>query len=147
MATRDAPLSLSLLFIDVDHFKQVNDRHGHPVGDAVLQRVARIMADVVRRPIDLVARYAGDEFVILLPDTPAAGAEEIAQLLSDRVDSTLNAVRVEGQILPVSLSIGSATLIPGPGMSHDELLRRADAALYDAKREGRHCARAWKADA
>jgi diguanylate cyclase (GGDEF)-like protein len=130
---------LSLLLIDLDHFKSVNDRFGHPTGDAVLSSVAgRLQARL--RPGDLLARYGGEEFSILLPATSA----EAALLCAERVLAAVSAnpVTVDGYHLPLTVSIGLATLNDGDDATHPDsalLLKRADLALYRAKAEGRNC--------
>jgi len=114
----------AVLMVDVDHFKQINDREGHAAGDAVLREVALALVGEARQE-DLTGRWGGDEFLVILPDTEAEGARMVAERIAD-------AVRVR---LPVhgSLSIGCAAGVGAP----DGLLHRADAALYEAKREGR----------
>jgi diguanylate cyclase (GGDEF)-like protein len=122
----------SLLLVDIDHFKRINDGYGHLGGDQVLTEVARRMAAVVRRG-DLVARYGGEEFAILLPRT---GPDKLAQL-GERVRRTVAAapVRIDGNQVAVTVSVGGAEL--APGQDPDDLLRAADAALYAAKDAGR----------
>jgi diguanylate cyclase (GGDEF)-like protein len=126
------PLALAML--DVDHFKAVNDRHGHDVGDLVLREAsARIKGSV--RDTDLVARYGGEEFVVLLPSTQLAGAlvvaERIRRAFADKPFET-----ARGR-LQVTTSIG-LSLYPSRGVStKDQLLRAADSALYRAKEDGR----------
>ncbi len=127
---------LSLLMIDIDHFKAVNDRHGHLVGDATLRSVARVLlADV--RPSDLVARYGGEEFVVLLPETTAAGAGLIAERIRRRIAQT---PLHEGDDAPlaVTVSIGVAAHPEHGGGDGLALLRAADRALYAAKSGGRN---------
>ncbi|WP_020648667.1 GGDEF domain-containing protein [Solimonas variicoloris] len=125
---------LSLLFFDVDDFKSYNDRYGHGIGDAVLRRVARIAEQLAQRPGDFVGRFGGDEFVILLPETPGDGAQAIANELEARVASTAQAVRCDGTPLPMSVSAGCACRIPAAGETPDLLVEAADAALYARKR-------------
>ncbi len=133
----DVPLSLCVL--DVDHFKAVNDRHGHPMGDKVLVRLAAAMQRM-RRVSDTCARLGGEEFCLLLPHTGAAAAETAAE----RVHRVVRALRF-GEVpgLRVTVSIGIATT-PAPlpaGTSYEalgrQLMARADGALYEAKRGGR----------
>jgi diguanylate cyclase (GGDEF)-like protein len=121
---------LALLFIDLDDFKAHNDALGHKAGDEALRRVARILEGCGRQ-IDLVARYGGDEFVLLLTDSDAAGACEVAE----RVRRSVAATDAAGG-LPLTVSIGIATF-PGDARTKDELLDKADWALYAAKRAGR----------
>ena len=127
---------LGLLIVDLDHFKRVNDRHGHPVGDQVLAEVARRIRTSTRLP-DIVARYGGEEFVLLLPGTDDAGAVVTAERIRRRL-SRLPIVAGGQDALRISVtcSVGVAAY-PVHGATVDELLRRADAALYTAKSEGR----------
>ncbi|HKC61370.1 MAG TPA: diguanylate cyclase [Myxococcales bacterium] len=125
---------LSLLLIDVDHFKKVNDTHGHPAGDAVLRGVAAV-ARAQARETDLVARYGGEELAVVLPETDAAGARAIAERLRAAVESTAHAS--DQGALRVTVSVGVATW-PGGGQNGDELLTTADRALYRAKQTGRN---------
>lgn len=129
---------LSLLVIDVDHFKQVNDRHGHLVGDAVLKRVAALLEKTVRRT-DLVARFGGEEFIVLLPETTAEGAAKLAESLRARIGG--EPVRAEAGGEPVSVavtvSIGVATVAGAAPLPFDDLMERADRAVYRAKHTGR----------
>jgi len=127
---------LGLLIVDLDHFKRVNDRHGHPVGDQVLAEVARRIRTSTRLP-DIVARYGGEEFVLLLPGTDASGAVVTAERIRKRV-SRLPIVAGGQDVLRISVtcSVGVAAY-PAHGATVDELLQRADAALYTAKSQGR----------
>lgn len=127
---------LGLLIVDLDHFKRVNDRHGHPVGDQVLAEVARRIRTSTRLP-DVVARYGGEEFVLLLPGTDAAGAVVTAERIRRRL-SRLPVVAGGQDALRISVtcSVGVAAY-PAHGTTVEELLRRADAALYTAKSQGR----------
>jgi diguanylate cyclase (GGDEF)-like protein/PAS domain S-box-containing protein len=129
---RRAKQSLSLLMLDVDHFKQYNDAFGHPAGDAVLRRVARVL-EAASREADLVARYGGEEFVILLPNTDAAGTAPAAERLRAAVEAAPWTSR------DVTVSVGAATLADAAGGDAPFLLiDAADAALYAAKRRGRN---------
>jgi diguanylate cyclase (GGDEF)-like protein len=127
---------LSLLLIDIDHFKQVNDAHGHLAGDLVLQHVAYVIKAVVRRS-DLPARYGGEEFVIVLPSTGAEGGRVAAERLRAAVASA--EVPWDGQRLRVTISVGGATVRePGRPRAAIAALRAADDALYEAKEGGRN---------
>ncbi len=128
-ARRDG-IELALLFIDLDEFKAHNDALGHKAGDEALRRVARILEECSRR-IDLAARYGGDEFVLVLVDSSAAGACEVAE----RVRESVAGAHANGGP-PLTVSIGIATF-PGDARTKDELLDKADWALYAAKRAGR----------
>ncbi len=124
---------MGLLMLDLDHFKNVNDTHGHQVGDAVLIEIAeRVRAEV--REVDLVARYGGEEFAVVLPETDRGGAEHIARRICERVRGRpLHAAGVE---LRLTVSIGVAVL-PDDGTTPSALIRAADDALYRAKAAGR----------
>lgn len=150
---------LSLLMIDVDHFKLFNDHHGHPAGDVCLRAVAQALAGATQRPADLVARYGGEEFVLLLPATPRGGAEHIAHRVLDVVEALAipNAVSPTAQHVTVSLGLAcydetSASWVqhaPDSRFQNDlegrskagDLVKAADVALYAAKRAGRAQAR------
>ena len=128
---------LTVLFIDVDYFKSFNDRHGHRAGDDCLAAVARAVVQSLQRPADLAARYGGDEFVVLLPDTYAAGALEVA----DRVIAAVTTLNIPHSASPfgrVTSTIGVADVVPEPNHTFRELLERADRALYSAKQAGRN---------
>jgi diguanylate cyclase (GGDEF)-like protein len=144
---------LSLLLVDVDHFKLYNDRYGHPAGDECLRAVAAALDGVAVRPADLVARYGGEEFVLLLPDTPAVGADHVAVRALEAVAALHLAHAAAPERDEVAISIGVACLsgsIPTStrdadgGVDRMGLLRAADDALYSAKRGGR--AQAWRCD-
>ncbi|KVC28685.1 GGDEF domain-containing protein [Burkholderia pseudomultivorans] len=126
---------LSLLMVDVDHFKAYNDAYGHVKGDACLVAIAHALAGVVRRPTDLVARYGGEEFAIVLPNTDARGARIVAEEARQavlRLDLVMPAP--EGR---VSVSVGCATVSSDALSTSDALIEAADAALYRAKADGR----------
>lgn len=126
---------LALLVIDVDHFKQVNDTFGHNVGDLVLQGVARLMMNSVR-PTDLVTRYGGEEFLIVLPGSDLAGARIVAERVRGGI-AAATMVAPEVMDLPgVTVSIGAAEMREEEAM--DDFIGRADAALYQAKHNGRN---------
>jgi diguanylate cyclase (GGDEF)-like protein len=124
---------LSVLMFDIDHFKTVNDELGHLRGDDLLRAVGAQLTRVLRST-DARCRYGGDEFLIILPDTPLAGAEQVAESLR-RAMSTL-AMVAHGKTIPVSVSIGVAAAGPAE-LGATALIERADGALYDAKRAGR----------
>ncbi|MDP9236248.1 MAG: GGDEF domain-containing protein [Chloroflexota bacterium] len=119
---------LALMLIDIDHFKAINDRDGHPAGDDKLRQVAGALHAVVRRG-DLVARYGGDEFIVISPDATREGALALAERLRQAAVSC-----------DASVSIGVA-LFPDDAQMQDRLIAAADAALYRAKRAGRNCVR------
>ncbi|MEO8194544.1 MAG: sensor domain-containing diguanylate cyclase [Gemmatimonadales bacterium] len=126
---------LTILLLDLDHFKLVNDTYGHLAGDDVLVSVATLLRRAVRN-VDTVARYGGEEFVIVLPETGKQGATALAERIRDRL--SLQGVMVAGQEIRVTASIGVATF-PSPGLvAVEDLFRAADAALYRAKGSGRN---------
>jgi diguanylate cyclase (GGDEF)-like protein len=122
--------------IDIDHFKQFNDRHGHLVGDEVLRSVFRVLASVVRDR-DVLARYGGEEFCIVLPGIELSVAAQVAERLRERVENTAGQSLRDPRELQVTTSLGVAALRPNLD-SADGLIERADAALYEAKRSGRN---------
>ena len=126
---------VSLVLVDIDHFKKVNDSHGHEAGDAVLRAVARMLADGVRG-VDLCARFGGEEMAILLPQTTAAGAFELADRLRRRIAG--RPIRHNENDISVTASFGVASYPEGVRV-RDGLFQAADAALYDAKHDGRNC--------
>jgi len=127
---------ISFLIMDIDHFKAVNDTHGHDVGDEVLREFAnRISANV--RGIDLACRHGGEEFVVVMPDTDGAFAFTVAERLRQSIESTPIKISRAPNALTITVSIGIASSNGGPDAA-EQLLRRADQALYRAKREGRN---------
>lgn len=126
----------SMIMIDIDHFKQVNDRYGHLAGDRVLCTVAQILLNMLR-PTDLVARFGGEEFALLLPETPVKGTWVIAERLRKAIAATPTPFE-EGKLLPpVTVSLGVTTMQVGQTL--DAMLSAADGALYRAKSAGRNC--------
>lgn len=129
---------LSALMIDVDHFKAFNDQHGHLKGDACLKAIADALSGCARRAGDLLARFGGEEFVLLLPDTTAQEAARVAQQCLEAVDARALPHGAAPGGGPVTVSIGYASCVPDGSQPHARLLDLADAALYRAKRLGRH---------
>jgi diguanylate cyclase (GGDEF)-like protein len=129
---------LSLLMIDIDYFKAFNDTVGHQHGDDCLRRVAQALHDSLHRAADLVVRYGGEEFAVLLPETGETHARTIAETLRARIES-LDMHHPASPIGHLTISIGVASEVPPrDGANADELVRRADTALYEAKRRGRN---------
>ncbi len=126
---------LSSVMIDVDHFKGINDSHGHAVGDKVLERIAHTLISTMR-PYDLVARYGGEEFVALMPGTTAAQAAALAERVRKAVEA-MNLQTQSGLPLAITASLGVSTLAESD-MSAAVMLDRADQAMYRAKRGGRN---------
>ncbi|MBY0336345.1 MAG: sensor domain-containing diguanylate cyclase [Acetobacteraceae bacterium] len=142
-AARDGT-PLSLLVIDVDHFKRFNDAFGHPVGDECLKRVAAALRSVARRPGDLAARVGGEEFVLLMPDTDEDGGRHLAHRVGQAVRAANVAHPTNGQHGIVTVSIGGTSACPRPDGTETarDMLTAADEALYAAKANGRAQA-AW----
>jgi len=129
--------NISLIIMDLDKFKDINDVYGHQQGDVVLQTVAGIFSQVIRRPGDFAARWGGEEFVILLPNTPIEGAVEIAENIRKTVEDT-DIQRDDGPHMKISISAGVTSLIPSVNSSIDNFISAADRELYDAKAAGRN---------
>ena len=127
---------IALLMIDVDLFKDYNDQHGHQLGDKVLTVIARCIAGSVQRPGDVSARYGGEEFAVLLPGEPIEGALHVAE----QIRASVLALRGEEAAFDVvpTVSVGAASIVPDLDRHPSDLIRFADAALYDAKRKGRN---------
>jgi len=134
---RRTGLPVSLIMLDIDHFKKVNDRHGHLCGDAVLAAVGARMREVLRGS-DLKCRYGGEEFLVLLPETPIEGAKRVADTLCRDLASLR--IRWKDETLAITASLGVAVAYPAE-FDAPALIGRADAALYRAKHHGRNCVR------
>ncbi len=133
------PAPLSLLLIDIDYFKKFNDEYGHPVGDFVLRSIGGVLHRAVRK-VDTVSRYGGEEFAVILVNTTAAGALQLAErMVSDVARRKLDH---QGLSLHVTISVGVATL-PEDGVTREELIDCADRALYASKHRGRNRATAF----
>ncbi len=135
---------LALLLIDVDHFKRYNDEYGHPAGDDCLRRIATTLAATLSRPYDLMARFGGEEFVCLLPETAGDGALALAQKLEGAVRALALEHRGSDTAPVVTVSIGVAAMLPQRENDPALLVGQADAALYRAKQLGR--GRAYQAE-
>ena len=132
--------SLSVLMIDIDHFKFYNDQYGHLAGDRVLQRVAQALKASCRRATDVAARYGGEEFAVVLPSTPSGDANAIAHSIVAEVEQ-LHIPHIASSTSPwVTVSIGGATITPVEGRHFALVIDAADKALYEAKRNGRNLA-------
>lgn len=128
---------LSLVLIDLDHFKSYNDQYGHPAGDACLLQIGKLLTRCATRPADIVARLGGEEFGIVLPETSADGAEEVAR----RIQGLLRAAAISHETAPgqfVTLSAGISAIEGPDGPGPAELFEQADKALYEVKRRGRN---------
>lgn len=129
---------LSLLFIDIDHFKNYNDRYGHLAGDDCLKAVSRVLQSSLGRTADFVARFGGEEFIILLPDTSEDGCRHLAEAIRVAVEN----LRIEHLASPltphVTVSVGAVTCTDVNGNQQADLLEAADQQLYQAKQKGRN---------
>lgn len=135
--------SLAVIMIDIDFFKKYNDRYGHLQGDECLKAVATAIRSSILRPRDMVARFGGEEFVVLLPDTDTAGAEYIAGRIIAGIGKQGIPHSDSSVSDTVTVSIGIAASIPEKNDSSNKLLDMADKALYRAKLEGRNCYRIY----
>ncbi len=132
---------LSLFLIDVDQFKAYNDLYGHQQGDECLRKVAKVIAETLTRPGDLVARYGGEEIVVLLPDTEEAEAAILAETIRAQVEALAMPHEASSPTATLTISIGSVTQSPaldGSRIGPADMIQRADKALYKAKQEGRN---------
>ncbi len=136
-----SPQPLSLVIVDADHFKTINDRHGHAAGDAVLRHLAAGLSASFRA-MDLVARIGGEEFAVLLPDAGLDGAAAVAARLCKHIAA--QTVEVDGKPIRYTVSVGVATMAADTG-TLAELMKRADAAMYQAKALGRNRVECWHA--
>lgn len=125
---------VSLLMVDADHFKSINDTYGHPVGDIVLQKISKILSEEARR-VDVVGRYGGEEFIAMLAETNMAGALQVAERMRQQIAELV----IQGEFgrVQVTVSMGLATY-PDHGANVEKLLKAADQALYAAKENGRN---------
>ncbi|MCF8168098.1 MAG: diguanylate cyclase [Rhodoferax sp.] len=129
---------LSLIVVDVDHFKLYNDTYGHAAGDVVLKRVAKAIQSALKRPADFVARYGGEEFVVILPDIDATNGLQVGEKIRLEVENQ-NIPYPESAAGPhLSVSLGGATGIPHQNEVDSQLFAQADHCLYDAKHAGRN---------
>jgi len=129
--------SISLLILDLDHFKNYNDTYGHIQGDRALQVVSKIFTQELKRSGDFAARWGGEEFVVLLANTGSGGALDVAERIRQNVEN-IDILLIDGSVSKMTVSIGINTQIPVVNDSVDDFIRIADAALYTAKREGRN---------
>jgi diguanylate cyclase (GGDEF)-like protein len=133
---------LTLLLLDVDHFKKFNDDYGHQEGDKVLRIVSEILQGTVREKIDTVARYGGEEFTVILPECDGNAGKELAERIRKNVEGHL--FKNKGKLIyRVTISIGLASY-PFDSSNQGDLIRSADQALYGAKKDGRNCVRTFK---
>jgi len=130
---------ISLIMVDIDHFKVYNDNYGHPAGDDCLKQVARCLTRSLRRPVDFVARYGGEEFCVVLPSTDMDGAATVASALIESI-SHLHIPHAYSKVADhVTVSLGAATILPTRHVSSRVLVEGEDKCLYKAKKAGRNC--------
>ncbi|GMR07748.1 MAG: PleD family two-component system response regulator [Gammaproteobacteria bacterium] len=129
---------LSLLMIDIDHFKLYNDTYGHQAGDDCIKYVANVLSDTANRPADVAARYGGEEFSVILPSTPIEGAKTVAE----KIRASVEEANIEHTASPdydqVTISVGIASLTPDDGICAKDLISMSDKALYCSKEQGRN---------
>lgn len=141
--TRRSLQPTSLIMLDIDHFKQVNDTYGHLLGDKILQHLSRQLRESLRK-LDIPCRYGGEEFAIILPSTPSLIAIRVADRLREQIAA--KSVSIDSNTVSVTVSIGVETFLPHHRDSVTELIDRADQQLYRAKRDGRNCVRNGASD-
>ena len=140
---------ISCLFIDIDHFKSINDENGHQQGDFVLREVAQLIREQLRN-CDVIARYGGEEFAVLLANTPEQVAWDVAERIRGSIDQYSFHLPETSKTIQVTVSIGIATLAALQGLEDvvklgHFLVENADQALYDAKSDGRNCIKSFQA--
>jgi len=129
---------LTIVIIDIDHFKLFNDHYGHQAGDDALHQVAQALSTIIRRPGDMLARYGGEEFGVILPNTDQLGTGAISQRFIEAVNN-LNIEHKESKTLDkVTISLGAASIMPVQEVKPEDVLKEADKALYRAKENGRN---------
>jgi diguanylate cyclase (GGDEF)-like protein len=128
---------ISLLMMDIDKFKNINDTYGHQQGDVILQIIAQTFPKIFKRPADFAARWGGEEFIALLPNTKLEGAVDMAEKIRANIEK-INIPYNEGVIIKITVSIGVNSLIPVKNSSMNAFISNADKALYAAKEAGRN---------
>jgi diguanylate cyclase (GGDEF)-like protein len=129
---------LSLIFCDIDCFKNFNDTYGHKAGDSCLRQVAKAIEKTLKRPADLAARYGGEEFAIILPNTDANGALKVAEKIRQNIKAlAISHINSTGKQKIVTVSLGVACIVPRLKSNPAELFQAADDALYESKKRGR----------
>jgi diguanylate cyclase (GGDEF)-like protein len=130
---------LSILMIDLDNFKIYNDNFGHLKGDEALKTVAQVLNNTVKRPLDTVGRYGGEEFMIILPETDKKGAEKVAKMILKHVENKQIKHAKDCKMNYLTVSIGLASTIPDEKTTQKNIIDLADKNLYKAKKAGRNC--------
>jgi diguanylate cyclase (GGDEF)-like protein len=137
---RRSGVPLGFVMMDLDHFKRVNDTHGHQAGDAVLAHAGKVLKRRMRAS-DIVVRYGGEEFLVVLPGADLASTAKVANDLRQTIETS--PATIGSQELPVTASFGAAVVQPGGNISVDDIIKRADEALYAAKAAGRNRVVTW----
>ncbi|HKI74464.1 MAG TPA: sensor domain-containing diguanylate cyclase [Pseudomonadales bacterium] len=127
---------MTIMLLDIDHFKRVNDTYGHLAGDECLSAVAKDVDSMFNRPSDVVARYGGEEFIVILPYVEIENARTLAEQVRRRIET--HSMEADGHKISVTISVGIASLIPSDGIDPKVLVGNADVALYQAKSGGRN---------
>jgi diguanylate cyclase (GGDEF)-like protein len=135
--SRREQTELSLIMLDIDHFKKVNDNHGHLAGDDVIRFVGRIIEDILKRPSDEVCRYGGEEFALILPSTDSEGARQLAQTIRQAIAKAN--IETQAGLLSITVSCGICTAVAQSSMTDHYCIEMADKGLYAAKVQGRNC--------
>ncbi len=131
-------LPMSVIMLDIDRFKEYNDNYGHVEGDVVLRKVTQAMMSLMYRPEDFVGRFGGEEFLVVLPNTPLDGAMEVAERIKEEIDALCIAHAYNDICDHVTFSMGVASTFPTGDMDVVQLIHKADQALYTAKDAGRN---------
>ncbi|MCG8673661.1 MAG: sensor domain-containing diguanylate cyclase [Pseudomonadales bacterium] len=130
---------ISVMVIDIDYFKKINDFHGHLAGDECLKTIAKVISATNQREDDKIIRFGGEEFIMVLPNTDVEGANSVAERIREAVEKTLFVAN--GKRIPLTISVGVAAIVPDGEQPPESILLKADSALYEAKRSGRNCVR------
>ena len=129
---------LSIVLADIDFFKQFNDHYGHLSGDDCLKQVGLAFREVIVRPLDLAARYGGEEFIVVLHSTDIEGGDVVAHRLREAIEKLQIPHSQSGVSDHITMSFGVASVVPSPELHHEQLISKADQALYQAKKQGRN---------
>ncbi len=130
---------ISMVLMDIDHFKAINDRYGHLAGDECLKGISKILASVIQRETDTLARYGGEEFAVILPDISEGTAIQLAEKIRLTVENAT--VKYSDITIPMTISLGVSSIIPNTSLCEEDLITSADRALYQAKKDGRNLTR------